>query len=133
SPDVSGHLPRIGTLAPQTSLTLSAPSISASLPTRALGSYPFLKDHWAGHFLSGTYLSLSSRFLSFETQQGRVAAVRHFTNSSNAPDSENVLETVRETRRGATSAFSLSDSRRLFGWINVSPSVFGSAVVFDHD
>ena len=37
------------------------------------------------------------------------------------------------TRRGFGTSASLTDSRRLFGWINLQPSVSGNLVVFDFD
>jgi hypothetical protein len=57
----------------------------------------------------------------------------HFTNAAGQPDSSTVVGESVNRRQGAASTFSLSDSRRLLGWINFSPSVFGNAVVFDHD
>ena len=146
-PDGAGplHGPKVGTVANLPSLSVTAPSLSATLPTRALGSYTAIKDHPLGKLLASTYLSLSGRFLSLQTRQSIVTGQSYFTRPELrirdplpdtiviVPDSSNVIGTIDETRRAASSTFSLTDSRRLFGWINFSPSVFGQAVVFDHD
>jgi hypothetical protein len=78
-------------------------------------------------------MTLSGRFLSLQTRQGGVTGVQQFLNADTVLDSMNVVGRRDDTRRAAASTFSLSDSRRLFGWINFSPSLFGNAVVFDHD
>ena len=155
-PDGEGALrgPRVGTKASLPNLTQTLPSLSVSLPTRSLGSYGFVKDSRAGKLLNSTYLSLSGRFLTLETQRGVVTGLSPFVRVSlSAPrdsitplgdtlvvrdtlrtaDSLNIVGHDDVTRRGSAATFSLSDSRRLFGWINFSPSVFGNAVVFDHD
>ena len=115
------------------SLTLTAPSMSVSLPTRALGSYGFMKDSWAGKFLSSTYMSMTGQFQSLQTQQGFVSGQQFFLNADGFVDSSNVVGQTDVTRRAALSNLSLSDSRRLFGWINFSPSLFLNAAIFDHD
>jgi lipopolysaccharide export system protein LptA len=135
-PDGPGplHGPPVGTTASSTpSLTLTAPSLSVSLPTRALGSYGMLKDSWAGKLLSTTYMTMSAQFQSLQTQIGYVSGVQHFLNADSVVDSSNVVSVSDETRRAAVSNLSLSDSRRLFGWINFSPSLFVNAAIFDHD
>ena len=134
-PDGTGpdHGPALGTQAGTPSVTLTAPSLSVSLPTRALGSYSAFKDSRAGKLLASTYLSLSAQFLSLETRRGFVSSQNFFLKADSTLDSSNVVSENVNRRRGASSTFSLSDSRRLFGWINFSPSVFGNAVVFDHD
>jgi hypothetical protein len=99
------------------------------LPTRALGSYGFAKDSRIGKALSTTYLSLSARFLSLYRRTGVVR--EQFDDLGNSLGLE--LEQDPEVRRAASTTFSLSDSRRLFGWINFSPSLFGNAVMFDRD
>ncbi len=134
-PDGAGplHGPAVGTLASLANLTVTAPSVSATIPTRALGSYASLKDRPLGKLLNSTYLSLSGRFLSLQTRRGIVTGQTYFTNADTLPDSSNVVGRTEETRRAASSVFSLTDSRRLFGWINFSPSMFGNAVLFDHD
>jgi lipopolysaccharide assembly outer membrane protein LptD (OstA) len=132
-PDGPGpqHGPVTGTLASLPSLTVSYPSLSASLPTRALGSYSFIKDSSLGKALASTYLSLAGRFLAVETRTGVVTG-QTYTDSAKT-DSVNVVGETVSRRQGAASTFALSDSRRLLGWINFSPSFFGSAAVFDHD
>ena len=134
-PDGTGpfHGQPLGTKATAASVTLTAPSLSVSLPTRALGSYSMLKDRWAGKLLNSTYMTLSGQFLSLTTRRGFVSGEQRFLKADSTVDSSSVVSESIDTRRAATSNFSLSDSRRLFGWINFSPSVFGNAVVFDHD
>jgi len=111
------------------SLTVFEPSVSVTLPTRTLGSYAFLKDTRLGKALGTTYLSLSGRYLGYRTQRGVVVGDL----DSNGVLVDTHVEQRREVRRAASSQFAVSDSRRLFGWINFSPALFGNAVVFDHD
>jgi lipopolysaccharide assembly outer membrane protein LptD (OstA) len=125
--------PPVGTRALLTSLLVTQPSLSASLPTRALGSYSFLKDSWAGKLLGSTYLSLSGRFLSQHTRLGIVTGEDRFLRPDSTLDSSNVVGVTETARQGAASTFAVSDSRRLLGWINFAPSFFGNAVLFDHD
>jgi lipopolysaccharide assembly outer membrane protein LptD (OstA) len=134
-PDGAGplHGPPVGTVASTPSITFTAPSLSVSLPTRALGSYALLKDHWIGKLLSPTYMTMSAQFQSLQTQQGFVSGVQHFLNADSVVDSSNVVSQTDVTRRAALSNLSLSDSRRLFGWINFAPSLFVNAAIFDHD
>jgi len=142
-PDGEGplHGPAVGTQAVLPNLTVTAPSLSVSVPTRAIGSYAVLKDGRLGKLLGSTYLSLSGRFLSLETRRGLVTDVRRFTrvtldangDTVRTPDSTTVVGESIDRRRAAASTFALSDSRRLFGWINFSPSISGNAVVFDRD
>jgi lipopolysaccharide assembly outer membrane protein LptD (OstA) len=128
-----GPGPATGTVASLPSLTVTYPSLSASLPTRALGSYAFIKDNAMGKMLASTYMTLSGRFLALETRQGVVTRQDYFLRPDSTLDSTNVVGETVSRRQGAASTFALSDSRRLLGWINFSPSVFGNAVVFDHD
>ena len=120
---------RLGTFASLSNLTVSAPSLSVSFPTRTLGSYAVFKDTPLAKTLQTTYVSLSSRFLSYSTRRAFVAGLTADTLGWLSP----VLDQQRLTRRGATSAFSISDSRRLMGWLNFAPSLSGNAVVFDFD
>ncbi len=111
------------------SLTTLEPSVSVSLPQRTIGSYGFIKDTPLGKGLNSTYLSLSARYLGFRSQRGVIDGVF---------DTAGVFlgTKVRQdlsVRRGAQSTFALQDSRRLFGWINLSPQFSGNAAVFDHD
>ena len=124
----TGALLPVGTVG-RPSLTVYEPSLTVSLPQRTLGSYGVIKDNAVGRALKNTYLSLNARYLGYRTERAFVEGVY---------DTAGVLTgsrigRQRETRRAATSQFALSDSRRLLGWINFSPSVFGNAVVFDRD
>ena len=142
-PDGEGPLqgPAVGTKASLPTLTQSLPSLSVSLPTRALGSYGFVKDSKAGKLLSSTYLSLSGRYLGLDTDRGVVTSKRLFLrrtidaagDTTYRTDSLNVVGSERTKRSAAAANFALSDSRRLFGWINFSPSISGNAVLFDRD
>ena len=134
-PDGAGklHGPAVGTPAALPSLTVTYPSLSASLPTRALGSYQFMKDNAVGKALASTYMTLSGRFLAVETRTGVVTGQSQFLRPDSSLDSSNVVGESVSRRWGQASTFALSDSRRLLGWINFSPSVFGNAVVYDHD
>jgi len=134
-PDGTGSrlAPPIGTPAAQPSLTMTIPSLSASLPTRALGSYASVKDTRLGKALATTYLNVNGRFLGSLTQRGFVSGRDYFLNANGAPDSLNVISTAEEQRWAGSSAFALTDSRRLFGWINFAPSFAGNAVLWDHD
>ncbi len=126
-PDGKGPLrgPAVGTESRLANLSVTAPSLSVSLPTRALGSYALLRDRPLGKTLAATYLSLNGRLLSLYTRRGVV--------TGRDADSVNIVGSSIETRRAASSTFSLADARRLFGWINVAPSIIGNAVVFDRD
>jgi lipopolysaccharide assembly outer membrane protein LptD (OstA) len=134
-PDGRGpqHGGRLGDQSRLPTLTVTAPSLSVGLPTRALGSYTFLKDTRAGKLLNSTYLNLSGQLLSTSTRFGKVVGMERFLNADTLADSSAVVGSVSNTRRGASASFALSDSRRLFGWINFSPSLFGNAVLFDRD
>jgi len=133
-------------------LTMTIPSISASLPTRTIGSYAMIKDRALGKLLQTTYLTLNGKVLSLYTRQGLVTGreyimdtVRVFRDSLVVGDSLIVRDSVfvrdgfntigftEETRSAFSSNFALTDSRRLFGWISFAPSFSGQAVVFDHD
>jgi len=120
---------RIGSFASLSNLTVSAPSLSVSFPTRTLGSYSVFKDTPLAKALQTTYVSLSSRFLSYSTRRAFVRSYAGDTLSGLSP----VLDQQIVTRRGASSAFAISDSRRLMGWLNFAPSLSGNAVVFDFD
>ena len=46
---------------------------------------------------------------------------------------DSTLDQHVRTRRAMAANTSLSDARRLFGWLNVRPSLSADAVLFDHD
>jgi hypothetical protein len=100
------------------------PSLSIAFPTRTLG-------HKAGQgrsaflpFLSTTYYSISSRFVNLRTE-----------NLYPVLDSLNQIVSAESTiaRTVYQHNVSLSDNRRLFGFVNVGPSFRASQVVYDHD
>jgi lipopolysaccharide assembly outer membrane protein LptD (OstA) len=129
-PDGSGPspLPAVGTAASLANLAETRPSVSVSFPTRTLGSFPLFKGTGVEKSLASLYASLNARYLEQREQRAFVAR----RDSSGAVPT-NVLDQRVTTRRGAASDLSLSDSRRLFGWINFAPRVNANAVVFDFD
>lgn len=122
----------VGTTASLASLTQSTPSVSVAFPTRAIGSLGLIKGTPLEKPLRTMYFSLSSRFLSQDERRGYVAGFSHFTRDS-VLDSTTVIGQRMTTRRGLATATALSDSRRLFGWINFQPSVNANLAVFDFD
>jgi hypothetical protein len=61
-----------------------------------------------------------------------VSGYRYFTRDT-VPDSTTVLAQRVNVRRGMQTNAALSDSRRMFGWLNLQPRLAGSVAVFDHD
>ena len=127
------HGPPPGTLASLPNLTQNLPSLFVSFPTRSVGSLPGLRNRSAGKRLQTMYLALNSRFLSFHERRAYVANYESFVNDSGRVDSVTIVGQRITTRRGFGTSASLSDSRRMFGWINLQPGVSGDAVVFDFD
>jgi len=134
-PDAFGPLQGLppGTLASLPNLTENLPALSVTFPTRSVGSLPGLKGSAVAKRLQSMYLSLSSRYLTFKERRAFVAGYSYFFNDAGDPDSTTFIDQRITTRRGFATSGSLSDSRRLFGWINVQPGVSGDAVVFDFD
>ncbi len=125
--------PRPGTQASLPSLTQAEPRLSVSFPTRTIGSASWLKDTPFANTFKSTYFSMSARFTSSRTERSFVDGYRHFLNADSLADSTTTLATRNTLRRGFGSNLSLSDSRRLFGWLNFAPNVSAQAVVFDFD
>ena len=134
-PDDFGPLqgPPPGTLASLPNLTQNLPALSVSFPTRSIGSLPGLRNRSLAKGLQSLYLSLNSRFLAFNERRAYVANYSYFTNDSGGVDSVTNIDQRITTRRGFGTSASLTDSRRLFGWINMQPGVSGDVVVFDFD
>lgn len=120
----------IGQFASLPSLTVSAPSLAISFPTRTLGSYSFFKGTRAETALASTYFSASAQYLSLTTNR---AFVTGFERDSIGNFVRNFTQQQRSTRRGFESNASISDARRLFGWLTFSPGIFANAAVFDFD
>jgi len=127
----------VGSFASLPNLTTTTPSLSFLLPTRTIGSWGVFKGTKAETTLASTYFSLNSQFLSYGTHQGYVAGRTYGLDSLGAVDSSNVTGNIIDqritTRRGLQSTLSLADSRRLWGWLNTSPSVSANVAVFDFD
>lgn len=137
-PDGFGPLkgPDPGTRASLPNLTTSTPSFSFLLPTRTLGSWGMFKGTALETTLATTYFSLSANFLSYGTRRAFVAGREYGRDSLGAVDSTlftNVIDQQSTTRRGFQTTLALSDSRRLWGWLNASPSFVTNAAVFDFD
>ncbi|MCC6350133.1 MAG: hypothetical protein IT347_11150 [Candidatus Eisenbacteria bacterium] len=135
-PDGTGplHGPDPGTFASLPNLTTSTPSFAFVLPTRTLGSWGLFKDTKAETALATTYFSLSANFLSYGTRRAFVAGRTYLYDSLGAiRDSTTTLGQQRTLRRGFQTSLSLSDSRRLWGWLNASPTLSSNAAVFDFD
>jgi lipopolysaccharide assembly outer membrane protein LptD (OstA) len=133
-PDGEGplHGPPVGVFASLANLTEHTPDLRISFPTRTLGTFPGIKGTPFGKALQTMYFAFDTHFLSQREQRAFVAGYRGFLRDS-VPDSTTVLAQQVTTRRALASNISLSDSRRLFGWLNLSPRVNSNAVVFDYD
>lgn len=126
-------LSKPGTFASLPNLTTNAPSLALGFPTRTIGSWGLFKDTKAETLLASTYLSANMRYLSLSTQQAYVDKYIYRSNGAGGFDSTTTIGQSETTRRGMAANFGLSDSRRLFGWINLTPGVFVSSAVFDYD
>jgi lipopolysaccharide assembly outer membrane protein LptD (OstA) len=111
--------------APLANLAETAPSLSVSFPTRTIGSFGPVRGTWLEKPLSTMYFSLNSNFASLRERRALLVGY--------APDNSAILEQRTTTRRAFGTTTSLSDSRRLFGWINVQPHLDAEGVVFDFD
>jgi lipopolysaccharide export system protein LptA len=109
-----------GKVASLANLTESVPSFSVAFPTRTLGALGFLKHTPLAKPLSTVYFSLSSRYLTYHQRTGFL-------------DDGLVIRQRDLTRRALTTNSTISDSRRLFGWLNLAPALNANVVVFDHD
>ncbi len=122
----------IGTPASLSNLTQNEPTLSLSFPTRQIGSLGFLKGTPLEKPLASIYATLSSRFVSLRQQRGLISGRNYFT-TDGQPDSSNVLTQRVSVRRALSNDISISDSRRLFGWLNLVPRFSSKVVVFDFD
>ena len=122
----------VGTEASLANLTESRPSLSISFPTRSVGSFGPLKGTPLGKRLRTLYFGLNSQFVSYAERRAYVAGHVPFSGDP-FTDSVTVLGQRASTRRGLTNGMSLSDSRQLFGWLNLQPALRATVVVFDFD
>jgi hypothetical protein len=111
--------------APLANLTETLPNISVSFPTRTLGSLGLLKDTFLEKPLSTVYLSLSGHFASIHEQRGVLVG---YDSSGTA-----LVHQSSTSRRALQTSLSLSDSRRLMGWLNIQPNLNLNQVTFDFD
>jgi lipopolysaccharide assembly outer membrane protein LptD (OstA) len=133
-PDGRGplHGRATGTLATLANLTETTPSAAISFPTRTVGAIGPLQGTFLEKPLSTLYFSLSSRFTSQHERRAFVAGQDTFS-VDGVPDSVARLGQRITTRRALGSSASLSDSRRLLGWLNLQPHIDADMVVFDFD
>jgi hypothetical protein len=99
-----------------------------SFPTRTLGSLSVFKGTPLESGLKTVYASLATRVVEQRERRAVVVGRRR-----TAVDSSNVLGQRISTRRGFAADGSMSDARRVFGWLNFAPRFNTSAVVFDRD
>jgi lipopolysaccharide assembly outer membrane protein LptD (OstA) len=128
----AGNRLAVGTVASLANLTESRPSLSVSFPTRSIGSFGPLKGTPLGKRLRTLYFGLNSQFVSYAERRAYIAGRVPFSGDP-FTDSVTVLGQRASTRRGLTNGMSLSDSRQLFGWLNLQPALRANVVVFDFD
>jgi lipopolysaccharide assembly outer membrane protein LptD (OstA) len=133
-PDGEGplHGAGLGNRASLPNLTESTPNLSVSFPTRTIGGLGFWRNTPIGRTLNSMYFGLNARFLSLHTRSGFVSGFRPFVRDG-VPDSTTTIGQANEVRRGAAATSTLTDSRRLFGWLNLAPGITANGAVFDHD
>lgn len=133
-PDGLGPLqgPAPGTSASLPKLTQSFPNLSVTFPTRAIGTLPFLRSTPFSRSLASMYFSMDSRILAQSEQRAFVKEYMKFVRDTTT-DSTTLISHVKSDRWGNATNASLRDSRRLFGWLNLSPSFNTNAVIWDFD
>ncbi|HYM81775.1 MAG TPA: putative LPS assembly protein LptD [Candidatus Limnocylindria bacterium] len=133
-PDGEGPLegPPPGRVASVPNLTETVPNLSISFPTRTLGTIGPLRGTTLGRALSSMYFSLNTRFLAQRERTAFVSGIRTFMRDS-VLDTTTVIGQRNVVRTGAAGTSSLTDSRRLFGWLNLAAGVNGNGAVFDRD
>ncbi len=133
-PDGQGPLqgPVPGTVASLANLVETRPNLSVSFPTRIIGTFGLLKGTPLEKPLRSLYFGLDTRFVSQHERRAFVSGYRSFLRDT-VLDSTTVLDQRVTTRRALAANTSLSDSRRLFGWLTFSPRVAANSVVWDFD
>jgi lipopolysaccharide assembly outer membrane protein LptD (OstA) len=142
-PDGLGPLegPAPGTKASVPNLTQQLPNLAMTLPTRAIGSLSFLRNTAFSRALAAMYLSFDARFLAQTERRAFVSGYLSVPVDTVTDSTGTFVDTVTTTtvgqmtdkRWGVPVDASLHDSRRLFGWLNFSPGVNTSMVLFDVD
>ena len=130
-PDGPGplHGASAGTQASLNNLTQTEPSFSLAFPTRTLGALGLIRGSPLEKPLSTVYFSFSSRYLS---ERDRRAFVIQNSPGIGAPDSILIGQRLSVRRAYSTNTF-MSDSRRLFGWLNFAPRLNANMVIWDYD
>jgi lipopolysaccharide assembly outer membrane protein LptD (OstA) len=121
-----------GTVASLPNLTETLPSLTVAFPTRAIGSLGLLQGSPFARALASMYFNLDARFLGTHQRNAVVTGYRTFLRDS-VLDSTTVIGQREESRRAAAADMSLTDSRRLFGWLNFAPQFRADMAVFDRD
>lgn len=125
--------PPIGTQASLPNLLESLPQLSVSFPTRSLGSFAPVRRSVLAKSLASLYVNLSA---TVQRQHERRAVVTGYAPYNPDPvtvDSTTVVTERDSVRSGASMQFSIADSRRLFGWLTLSPRFNANTALFDHD
>jgi lipopolysaccharide assembly outer membrane protein LptD (OstA) len=133
-PDGEGPLqgPPLGKLADLPNLTESLPSLSISFPTRVIGQTGPLRGTRLGRALSSMYLTLNTHFIQQREVRGVVNGFTYFARDT-VVDSSTTVGQIESVRYGASANANLTDSRRMFGWLTVAPSITANGALFDHD
>ncbi|MEO5616978.1 MAG: putative LPS assembly protein LptD, partial [Candidatus Eisenbacteria bacterium] len=133
-PDGSGPLegPAVGTRASSFNVQSTLPNLSVGFPTRTLGSLGFLRGSGWEKRLATLYLSYDARFVDSRSRRGYVER-KDTTVVDGTPRAINVIAEERSSRRAFGSSVSMSDSRRPFGWLNLSPRLDSQFAIFDFD
>jgi hypothetical protein len=83
------------------------------------------------------YFTLDSRVLAQQEERGVVSEYMTVpadtTDSTSVATTTTLIKEVKSNRWGNSTNASLRDSRRLFGWLNVSPALNATAVIWDFD
>jgi lipopolysaccharide assembly outer membrane protein LptD (OstA) len=122
----------IGTRASLANLIESKPTLSIAFPTRAIGSLGLIKRTPLAKPLRTLYFGFNSQFISYSERYAFVAGHTPFSRDWSR-DSLTTLGQQRTTRRGLSNSIAISDSRQLFGWLNLQPQLRSNVVVFDFD
>ncbi|HEY3214935.1 MAG TPA: putative LPS assembly protein LptD [Candidatus Eisenbacteria bacterium] len=120
------------TVASLPSLTQSLPSLTVAFPTRTIGGIGWLKGTPLEKPLSSMYFSLNAQFISLHERRGFVTGFQYDTTGGTL-DSTTVVGERRLSRRAANANVSLTDSRRLFGWLNIAPAFGAEGAIYDFD
>jgi hypothetical protein len=111
------------------------PSLSFSLPARALGHLPRGKEPARLPWLASTYFSLTSTVLNERDDffQARPETTTVLDSLGSPVDTTTFLSDVHSSKLAALHTLSLRDVRRLFGFFNIQESMNYSEVFYSED